>query len=122
MCNRFSKNLGLRAAAKLSAATGLLSINGWLQIPLMISGVERKVIFQWGFGNYQASDGVTGTVITFPVAFPSAGLRVLGVDAGTSANSVSSTSITTTGFTAIGKAVATGALSSAGISYLAIGY
>ena len=39
--------------------------NGWMMIPVNISGVEQKVIFQWGY----ASGGSTYKV-NYPVVFP----------------------------------------------------
>lgn len=73
----FLKNLGLGEAAKLEAATGSLSTNGWLKVPL--TG-DVSVILQWGRVTVTATlatasggkgyDGVTQ--FNFPISFPNA--------------------------------------------------
>ncbi|WP_449540577.1 gp53-like domain-containing protein [Enterobacter ludwigii] len=78
MCNCFSKNLGLKEAAKRDVGAGAnqlpdmssfassLGFNGYQKLP---SGL----IIQWGAFNVNATSGAVGTTdITFPIAFPAA--------------------------------------------------
>ncbi len=73
----FLKNLGLGEAAKLEAATGSLSTNGWLKIPL--TG-DVSVILQWGrvtaiatLSTASGGKGYDGVIqFNFPISFPNA--------------------------------------------------
>ena len=48
-----------------AAEASLTGGNGWLMVPVNISGVEQKIIFQWGY----LSGGSTYKV-NYPVVFP----------------------------------------------------
>ena len=62
----FLKNLGLGEAAKMSAAeASMTGGNGWLIIPVNISGIEREFIFQWGYAS-----GSSTYKVNYPVVFP----------------------------------------------------
>ncbi|MGQ3903233.1 phage tail protein [Mixta calida] len=62
----FLNNLGLGEAAKMSAAeASMTGGNGWLIIPVNISGIEKGVIFQWGYAS-----GSSTYKVNYPVVFP----------------------------------------------------
>ncbi|HAW0963018.1 TPA: phage tail protein [Escherichia coli] len=65
--------LGLGDLVTAGTASGVLSSNGYVTIPLMISGVKRTLIIQWGQGSFGGSGSETAGVLnSFPFAFPSA--------------------------------------------------
>lgn len=101
--------------------TGLLSPNGWVSIPLKISGVKRKIYFQWGQNTFPSGGTVT-QANTFPIAFPNACFTVnVGnwENVNNNEGPVQMRSPTTTGFTAYCFSAITGAT---GYSYFAIGW
>ncbi|HGC0428397.1 gp53-like domain-containing protein [Escherichia coli] len=66
-------NVGLGDLVTAGTASGVLSSNGYVTIPLMISGVKRTLIIQWGQGSFGGSGSETAGVLnSFPFAFPSA--------------------------------------------------
>ncbi|WP_246858290.1 gp53-like domain-containing protein [Enterobacter hormaechei] len=78
MCNCFSKNLGLKEAAKRDVGTGAnqvpdmnnfassLGFNGYQKLP---SGL----LIQWGAFSVNGTSGAVGSAdVTFPIAFPTA--------------------------------------------------
>lgn len=59
--------------ALAGATTGAMLVNGYVAIPLIISGVRRPLIIQWGVGQFGGSLGDdAGYLNNFPFAFPSA--------------------------------------------------
>lgn len=54
-------------------ATGLLSGNGWFEVPLVIGGARIKAIMQFAQGTNQSANG--NQVINLPIAFPTAHLK-----------------------------------------------
>ncbi|EOT5824381.1 hypothetical protein ACK6GW_003878, partial [Escherichia coli] len=67
------ENLGLGELALAGATTGAMLVNGYVAIPLIISGVRRPLIIQWGVGQFGGSLGDdAGYLNNFPFAFPSA--------------------------------------------------
>ncbi|MCB4621241.1 gp53-like domain-containing protein [Escherichia coli] len=72
--------LGLGGGAKLAAAIGAGAGNGYISIPCLIDGVEKKIVIQWGWSaakpSATASDGNT---IVFPIAFDTACAAVVAV-------------------------------------------
>lgn len=64
-------------AAALGIGTGLLASPGFFQIPMLISGVMRLGMVQWGQLNTSISQGTYA--FTFPDAFPGACLGGLAV-------------------------------------------
>jgi hypothetical protein len=85
-------NLGLGEAAKLPAASGSLSANGWCKIPLTKG---YTLILQWG----QAEIKAQGQVAMLPIAFPAGMLQVVSCDSGGGAYSVGVTATGNTGIT-----------------------
>ena len=75
----FVKNLGLEEIAKAGVGTGFLSGNGYMKIPLIISGLKVEGIIQWGTALVTAKTpaGQETTQISFPVKFPSSCLQVV---------------------------------------------
>ncbi|HIH5623322.1 TPA: gp53-like domain-containing protein [Kluyvera ascorbata] len=72
-------DLGLEEIAKAGVGTGFLSGNGYMKIPLIISGLKVEGIIQWGTALVTAKTtaGQETTQISFPVKFPSSCLQVV---------------------------------------------
>lgn len=72
-------NLGLGEIAKAGVGTGFLSGNGYMKIPLIISGLKVEGIIQWGTALVTAKTtaGQETTQISFPVNFPSSCLQAV---------------------------------------------
>lgn len=77
-------------------------------------------LLQWGQANYLGSDGANGTVITFPIAFPTACMRIVGSDVGNGANSFGFSAFSPSQFRAWGKNGNT--YVNTGTQYMALGY
>ncbi|EBA2177956.1 hypothetical protein C705_12825 [Salmonella enterica subsp. enterica] len=102
MCNCFSKNLGLKEAAKrdvgigadqipdMSGFTRKLVNNGWQKFP-------GGLVIQWGIGGMPA--GVLTGDVTFPIAFPSTVFAILATDTGGASVPYGTTNRSKTGFT-----------------------
>lgn len=58
-------NLGLGGIALAGVSSGVLSDNGYVALPIIISGVKRTLLVQWGVA---AESPIT---VTYPTAFPS---------------------------------------------------
>ena len=73
------KKVGLEEIAKAGVGTGFLSGNGYMKIPLIISGRKVEGIIQWGTALVTAKTtaGQGTTYISFPVKFPSSCLQVV---------------------------------------------
>lgn len=66
-------NLGLGEGAKLAAAIGAGGTPGYISIPCLIAGVEKKIVIQWGWNAAKPSTtGADGNTIVFPIAFDTA--------------------------------------------------
>lgn len=77
-------------AVQLGQFLATLSANGYVKIPVMVAGVLRTLILQWGAtGNYLVNTAsTTSDTITFPISFPTACLQVLATaDGSTTPNS-----------------------------------
>ncbi|EOJ8456120.1 Uncharacterised protein [Escherichia coli] len=96
------ENLGLGELALAGATTGAMLVNGYVAIPLIISGVRRPLIIQWGVGQFGGSLGDdAGYLNNFPFAFPSACYVMVASHAGhtpSSAGILSASAITKSGF------------------------
>ena len=102
--------------AKLSEAfANLKATNGYQKLP-------NGMIIQWGGANFSGTTGETGEVITLPVAFPNAFLRITGTDGGHGANAIGITIISKSQFRCWGRIVSSGAFSDTGFHWVAIGY
>ena len=65
--------LGLGEGAKLAAAIGAGGTPGYISIPCLIAGVEKKIVIQWGWNAAKPSTtGNDGNTIVFPIAFDTA--------------------------------------------------
>ena len=65
--------LGLRELSLAGTASGVIGLNGYVMIPLIISGSRRTLIIQWGQARFGGSGGEdAGYLNDFPFAFPSA--------------------------------------------------
>ncbi|WP_439953897.1 phage tail protein [Escherichia coli] len=115
--------LGLGELALAGATTGAMLVNGYVAIPLIISGVRRPLIIQWGVGQFGGSLGDdAGYLNNFPFAFPSACYVMVASHVGhtpSSAGILSASAITKSGFRGF-SSVATAANSVSGC-YVAIG-
>lgn len=67
------ENLDLGGGAKLAAAIGAGGTPGYISIPCLIAGVEKKIVIQWGWNAAKPSTtGGDGNTIVFPIAFDTA--------------------------------------------------
>ena len=82
----------------------------------------NKLIMKIGRASCRKSNGVNGTVINFPTAFPNRLLFVTGSDAGSGANALSLTPTSKAAFTAWGKDTVNGSYMDTVFDYIAIGY
>ena len=97
-------------------ANGLnTATNGYQKLP---SGL----IIQWGAAAFNGANGINGEVITLPIAFPNAFLRITGTDGGYGANAIGITIISESQFRCWGRVVSSGAFSDTGFHWIAIGY
>lgn len=116
-------NLGLGELALSGATTGAMLANGYVAIPLIISGVRRQLIIQWGVGQFGGSLGDdAGYLNNFPFAFPSACYVMVASHVGhtpSGAGILSASAITKSGFRGF-SSVATAANPVSGC-YVAIG-
>lgn len=65
--------LGLGELPLAGTASGVIGLNGYVTIPLIISGSRRTLIIQWGQARFGGSGGEdAGYLNDFPFAFPSA--------------------------------------------------
>ena len=65
--------LGLGELSLAGTASGVIGLNGYITIPLIISGSRRTLIIQWGQARFGGSGGEdAGYLNDFPFAFPSA--------------------------------------------------
>lgn len=117
------ENLGLGELALAGATTGAMLVNGYVAIPLIISGVRRPLIIQWGVGQFGGSLGDdAGYLNNFPFAFPSACYVMVASHVGhtpSGAGILSASAITKSGFRGF-SSVATAANPVSGC-YVAIG-
>lgn len=115
--------LGLGELALAGATTGAMLVNGYVAIPLIISGVRRPLIIQWGVGQFGGSLGDdAGYLNNFPFAFPSACYVMVASHVGhtpSGAGILSASAITKSGFRGF-SSVATTANPVSGC-YVAIG-
>lgn len=130
----FPENVGLEEIAKAGVGTGFLSGNGYMKIPLIISGLKVEGIIQWGTALVTAKTtaGQGTTYISFPVKFHSSCLQVVAThDEPNGSNALFSVgSLGSGGFWAsVYKLTANGAGNaviaidgSATLRYIAIGY
>ncbi|EPE1994804.1 gp53-like domain-containing protein [Escherichia coli] len=95
-------NVGLGELALAGATTGAMLVNGYVAIPLIISGVRRPLIIQWGVGQFGGSLGDdAGYLNNFPFAFPSACYVMVASHVGhtpSGAGILSASAITKSGF------------------------
>lgn len=115
--------LGLGELALAGATTGAMLVNGYVAIPLIISGVRRPLIIQWGVGQFGGSlRDDAGYLNNFPFAFPSACYVMVASHVGhtpSGAGILSASAITKSGFRGF-SSVATAANPVSGC-YVAIG-
>lgn len=118
----FLQNLGLGELSLAGAATGAMLVNGYVVIPLIISGVRRSLIIQWGVGEFGGSGDGAGYLNNFPFAFPSECYVMVATHTGhtpSGAGILSTSAITKSGFRGF-SSVATAANPVSGC-YVAIG-
>lgn len=123
LATAITTNLGLGELALAGATTGAMLVNGYVAIPLIISGVRRPLIIQWGVGQFGGSLGDdAGYLNNFPFAFPSACYVMVASHVGhtpSGAGILSASAITKSGFRGF-SSVATAANPVSGC-YVAIG-
>lgn len=124
-------NVGLGDIKTAGVATGTLGDAGYVAIPVIISGIRRRIIFQYGLTPVGTAGSGANYTCTLPTAFPTAFKRVFlthdetisgavayasGAPASLSTFTFRPVRITQSGTTL------TGVNSSASMHYLAIGY
>lgn len=124
-------NLGLGDIKTAGVATGTLGDAGYVAIPVIISGIRRRIIFQYGLTPVGTAGSGANYTCTLPTAFPTAFKQVFlthdetisgavayasGAPASLSTFTFRPVRITQSGTTL------TGVNSSASMHYLAIGY
>ncbi|HHL8522472.1 hypothetical protein P2R59_02255 [Escherichia coli] len=73
LATAITTNLGLGELSLAGTASGVIGLNGYVTIPLIISGSRRTLIIQWGQARFGGSGGEdAGYLNDFPFAFPSA--------------------------------------------------
>ncbi|MEH4321416.1 hypothetical protein POX55_14010 [Escherichia coli] len=98
--------------------------NNYIRIPDVAGGL----LIQWGRTIFTSPDGNVGTLVTFPIAFPSACLSAVGSDWGETGNGSSCLSFALGNFTTTNmrcwarNPTASGAYTTASGYYIAIGY
>ncbi|WP_425142732.1 gp53-like domain-containing protein [Enterobacter hormaechei] len=131
MCNCFSKNLGLGDIALAGVATGTLASAGYIAFPVVIGGVKRRLILQFGLTPVGTAGAGAAYTCTLPTAFPKEFQRVFlchnnAADAGVGYASGTVLTLSTFSFRPIkisqSGTTLTGQNASASFHYLAIGY
>lgn len=131
LATAITTNLGLGYIKTAGVATGTLGDAGYVAIPVIISGIRRRIIFQYGLTPVGTAGSGANYTCTLPTAFPTAFKRVFlthdetisgavayasGAPASLSTFTFRPVRITQSGTTL------TGVNSSASMHYLAIGY
>ena len=115
--------LGLGELSLAGTASGVIGLNGYVTIPLIISGSRRTLIIQWGQARFGGSGGEdAGYLNDFPFAFPSACYGMIVSHVGhtpSGAGILSASAITSNQFRGF-SSIATAANAVLG-SYIAIG-
>ncbi len=116
-------NVGLGELSLAGTASGVIGLNGYVTIPLIISGSRRTLIIQWGQARFGGSGGEdAGYLNDFPFAFPSACYGMIVSHAGhtpSGAGILSASAITSNQFRGF-SSIATAANAVLG-RYIAIG-
>ena len=71
------KNVGLGEAALAGVSTGVLGGGGYAIFPLIIAGVRRAFIIQWG--SLAPLTSGSSVEITLPIAFPTTAMSAVAV-------------------------------------------
>lgn len=75
--------LGLGEIAKAGVCSGVLGVNGYISIPLIIGGVKRNLLIQWGSADFGGTGSQTsGVWNNFTYAFPSTSYKVVAIHYG----------------------------------------
>ncbi|WP_407056892.1 gp53-like domain-containing protein, partial [Citrobacter koseri] len=69
---------GLGEVSKAGVASGVLGSAGYIAIPMIIGGVRRSLIIQWG----STATGLAGQTVTLPTAFPTQICGCAGCESG----------------------------------------
>lgn len=109
-------------AVALGQFSGVLSVNGYMKIPLMVGGVLKTGILQWLAGQTNSSGRLYGT---WPIPFPNALLAEIPTCAGAGATGISNATAATSGSGANASFYdvwADTAINGAGVTVFGIGY
>lgn len=107
-------------AVNLGQFLSLLSGNGYFEIPVVVAGVKRTLIVQFGTTTLPTGNGDT---VTLPIAFPNAILRIVSSDIGGGCNQTSSViGASLSSFQGYGKTAGTNTFAATNYSYIAIGW
>lgn len=75
--------LGLGEIAQAGVCSGVLGVNGYISIPLIIGGVKRNLLIQWGSAAFGGTGSPTsGVWNNFTYAFPSVSYKVVAIHYG----------------------------------------
>lgn len=111
----------LNALQSLFWGTGSFGNTGYIRLPLIVGGVKRILIINWGQGSTTSDGNVT---VTLPAAFPTQAMcAFLTNNAGTTPSGFGGVSVNLTTITLYSSS-ASGVASGPGVSYgyLAMGY
>ncbi|MDR9052049.1 gp53-like domain-containing protein [Burkholderia multivorans] len=109
-------------AVNLGQFLALLSVNGYIEVPVVVAGVQKTFIMQWGAA--PNSDGTGKSVATWPLPFPNSCLLAIPINgAGSAPGSWAAVGALTTTTGTFWSASASGvAASGQAVYYVAIGY
>ncbi|HHD7801260.1 TPA: hypothetical protein ACOWTY_002600 [Klebsiella pneumoniae] len=111
----------LSALQSLFTGTGSFGTTGYIRLPLIVGGVKRTLIINWGQGSTTSEGNVT---VTLPAAFPvKAMCAFMTNNAGATPSGFGGISVNLTTVTLYSSS-ASGIASGAGVSYnyIALGY
>ncbi|CAH6100663.1 gp53-like domain-containing protein [Citrobacter koseri] len=118
--NALTTNLGLGNILLAGVCTGVLSTNGYITIPMIISGVKKSLIIQWG----ATSTLSTGVTVTLPTAFPTQICGCAGCESGdsTSMKVVGVIPKTLSTIFVAGRSAGVSTLTNTAVRWIVIGY
>lgn len=83
-------------AALAGLFTGVLATNGYLRVPMKVSGADRTLIVQWGSTTSTLPSSTRR--VTFPIAFPAACANIHATHIGYGGSIAAVSEVTTTNF------------------------
>ncbi len=73
-------NVGLGDIVKAGVASGLMNSVGYVELPVVIGGVKKPLIIQWGWLSGSPANGTSSMLSgAYPVTFPNALFQIIPV-------------------------------------------